>query len=94
MKAIKTTMIGIQFEYKGNLYTSFKKMEKYNAYELLRQTTESEELNEINKTFNWDEFYKKAKENNCGEVDVFLVNGLKVVPCDTMKLLSTLSPLN
>jgi len=34
-----------------------------------------------NRGWDWDQFYQKANQAKCGNIDVFLVNGRQVVPC-------------
>lgn len=78
------------FEYLGKLFTPVIMPGKYNWDKLSRNMWGNDEnlqrLDCINKNgYTHEDFYKAAKKAGCGKVDVFMLNGETVIPCNILR---------
>lgn len=81
------------FEYLGKIFEPVITEKKYTWEEKVYSlwggsTKESKDLHrlkDINADFNHTEFYKIAKINGCGKIDVFILDGEKVIPSNILR---------
>ncbi len=77
------------FTYLGRVFKPIQIDEKYNWNKLASKLWGGDEtlkhLDCINENgYKHEDFYKEAKKNGCGKIDVFEMGGEKVIPCNRL----------
>ncbi|SEC63971.1 hypothetical protein SAMN04489761_3483 [Tenacibaculum sp. MAR_2009_124] len=73
-----------KFKYNGLEFQPFRQLNKQERNKELRLELVSIGINSYDNAsiqYNYDDFYKQAKKVGAQKIDVFLYDGIKVVPC-------------